>query len=205
MLKTNGLKNDFGEPLVFLQKKLAASSRLALVPIFVLAVCLPGLAFAGIIIGHPVGTKIADASGLAVDFAELPVHRMTVDRCDGSTETFLVDQTLDLVVGDPLTLPNGWVCGVAVQLGGRVHLSGVGTDGGSFSMSLAVGSVQLDVSPALFVDDTSSATGVRFAHADWVTVGDLGLSAGTHVHVNPSHTLHDVLRDAWRFDGAVTQ
>ena len=173
-----------------------------------LAVVLFGtpLALASSSIGHPVSTGIAGGSGLTFDFAELPVQSMTVDRCDDTTETFEVMEVLDLIAGDTLTLPEGDICGVELDLGGRLNASGEGTSGGAFSLSLIVGTIQIPVSPTLVVaSGTSAALGVRFAEPNWVTASGLGLSTGTHVHVGPAHGDHDDLRDHVRWDSVVVQ
>ena len=166
-------------------------------------IVVSALALASTSIGHPVTTGIAPGSGLTFDFAELPVHTMTVDRCDDTTETFEVTEVLDLVAGDTLTLPNGAICGVTLDLGGRLNASGDGTSGGSFSLSLIVGQVSIPVDPPLsVVSGSSAALGVRFADPNWVTATALGLSSG-HVHIGPNHAAHDSLRDAVRWDSAI--
>ncbi len=164
-------------------------------------------ALAGTYFGHPVGTQVAHDTSVAITFAEAPVHSLTVDRCDSTTETFEVMEVVDLVAGDPLTLPEGAICGVRLDLGGRIHVQGEaasGAAGGTFSLSLAVGQVFLDVDPSLTVSGGSSpATAVRFADTTWLAA--LPLTPGSHLHVNPSHPQHDGLRDGVRDDSAVEQ
>jgi hypothetical protein len=156
-------------------------------------------------IGHPVPTTLAGGTGITLDFAELPVHSMVVDRCDTTTETFEVMEVIDLHAGDPLTLPEGDICGVQLVLGGRLHASGSGS-GGTFSLSLAVGQITIPVSPALeVVDGDSDATLVRIAESGWITATSLSLSSGTHVHIGPASGLHDGLRDSVRWDSDILQ
>jgi hypothetical protein len=163
------------------------------------------LALSSASIGHPVAGILASGTGLTVDFAELPVQYLTVDRCDDTTETFEVMEVLDLVAGDTITLPEGDICGLQLDLGGRLHVAGDGNSGGSFSLSLAVGVINIPVSPALeVVSGSSAAIAVRIADPNWITAAGLGLSSG-HVHVGPSSTLHDGLRDSVRWDSAVIQ
>lgn len=173
---------------------------------FLAASLLAATAFASSSIGHPVNTGIAAGTGLTFDFAELPVHSMIVDRCDDTFETFEVMEVIDLIAGDPITLPEGDICGVQLTLGGRLNASGDGTSGGTFSLSLVVGSIQIPVDPPLeVVDDTSAALGIRIAEPNWVTATLLGLTSGNHVHVGPAHSAHDTLRDHVRWDSAILQ
>jgi hypothetical protein len=165
------------------------------------------LALASTVIGHPTGTSIAHDAGVDILFAEVPVHTMTVDRCDDTFDTYEVGEVLDLVAGDPLTLPEGDICGVRLDLAGRMHVYGqdpAGASGGTFSLSLAVGQVFLEVDPALTVSGgTSPATAVRFADSSWLA--SLPLTPGAHLHVNPSHPQHGTVRDGVRDDSAVEQ
>ncbi len=171
-----------------------------------LALLVLSTAFASTSVGHPVPTRVAAGAGLAFTFAELPVHSLTIDKCNSTTETVMVQQTIDLIAGDTLTLPDGDVCGVLVHPSGRLHVQGTGTSGGTMSLSLAVGTIDLLVDPQIDVDnDTSDADWMRFAGTDWVTAAALALGPGVHVHVSPGHALHNSLRDAVEDDGEVEQ
>src|SRR5687768_12083274 len=98
-------------------------------------------ALASTAVGHPVPTSFAGGEDLVFTSGELPVSTVVFDRCNSTTETFDVFATLDPVDNDLLTLDTGSICGIRLNLSGRVKLCGTGPSGSSFALSLGVGQI----------------------------------------------------------------
>lgn len=165
---------------------------------------LSSVSFAGTAVGHPVPTTSAVASGLVFTQGAVPISTMVVDRCDDTFETFDVDQTIDPVDNDTITLPVGSICGIRLNLSDRFLLGGYGTAGGLFAVSLGVGSIDIPIDPAIVVPQSGDSGGswIRFADVDWITATMIDLEANEIVVVGASHPLHDTLRNAVKYDSA---
>lgn len=156
----------------------------------------------GTAVGHPVSVRFASGDGLAFASGALPIGDAIFDHCDGTYETVEVDDALDPVANDALTFPPGDLCGVRLVLTGPVLLAGSGTGGGTFSLSLGVGQIDVPVDPPVYVpsDGSSGGTWVRLAAMDWVTADLLDLDANETITIGASSPLHDDLVDAIQAD-----
>lgn len=172
-------------------------------PLASMALCaLTASALAGTAVGHPHPSEFAPGSGLSYASAAFPIDHVIYERCDNTTEIVQVDETLDPTAGDPLWVPPGTHCGATIVLSGRLWLSGSGTAGGNFGLSLGVGAISLDIDPPIVVpsDSSSGGTALRLGDPDWITATLLDLDPGENVFVGANHALHDQLRDAIRYD-----
>ena len=158
------------------------------------------LARAVVIVGHPVYAFVAPGDGLVMDSAQLAVEDAVWKACPGGTDQVVaVDETMDLLGLDTLTMPEGTWCGVSLTLFDEVGVTGTG-GGGSFSLQLDVGRVDIPFASPLTVPpgSTSGSFDLKIAYEDWITATSLGLSTGTHVHIGPTDPEHNALRDAIR-------
>lgn len=165
---------------------------------------LSSASLAGTAVGHPVPSTVAAGSGLVFTQGAVPISTMTVDRCDNTTETFDVDETIDPVDHDTITLPTGYTCGITLHLSNRFLLGGYGTGGGLFALSLGVDTIVIPVDPPIFVP-TGGGSGdswVRFADVNFVTAAMLDLEENDIVVVGAQHALHDALTASVEEDSA---
>lgn len=160
------------------------------------------VALASTAVGHPVPTGFAAGDDLVFTSGELPVSTIVFDNCDTTYDTFDVYATLDPVDNDTIVLDNGTICGIRLNLSGRVKLDGTGPSGSSFSLSLGVGHIDMIVDPPIYVPSSgvSGGTFIRLAATDWITADLLDLDPNEFVSVGANHPLHDQLRDAIRYD-----
>jgi hypothetical protein len=171
-----------------------------------LFVCLVFVARAdGVIIGHPVTTQFAPGTGLTYTSGSISVTDQIVYFCNGSQLTIPVDDVLSL--GDTVLLPaTGWVCAIDLQLLDDVLLSGTGA-GGSFTLSLDVPVIEIEVDPPVYVasNGASDADVLRLGAPNFVTATLLQLGPGITRNVGPGHALHDGLAASIRYDGAILE
>lgn len=167
---------------------------------------MAGVAQAGVLVGHPVDVVLADTDGLTFSSATLPVAQAQYTACSGSTVQIVpVNDDLDLLTPDTVTIPVGVWCDMRLVLSARLVGSGSGTAGGTFDVSLGVGWIDIAFASPVVVaaDGSSDVDGIELAAEDWMTATMIGLTAGNHVSIGASHTLHDTLRDAVREDSTI--
>lgn len=172
--------------------------------VLVSSLLLSSASLAGTAVGHPVPTTSAVGSGLVYTQGAVPISTMVVDRCDATYDTYDVNATIDPVDHDTITLPAGDICGIQLNLSDRFLLGGYGTSGGTFALSLGVGSIAIPIDPPIHVaaDGSTGGSRIRFADVAWVTATMLDLDVNEIVVVGASHPLHDTLRDAVKYDSA---
>lgn len=167
-----------------------------------LALSVP--AWAGWGTGHPVPAWFASGTGLVFDAGAMFVTDLHVDRCDITWDHYAVDVGVDPVANDTITLPNGPICGIDLDVDGPIVLEGHGTGGGTFVLELDVATVHVEVSPQLTVtNQASAADGVELAAQNWVTASALGLDPNDDLVIASGHGLHDGLAAAVANDSRV--
>ncbi|MBA2320254.1 MAG: hypothetical protein H0V89_03775 [Deltaproteobacteria bacterium] len=169
------------------------------------ALGLSTTASAGVLIGHPVPFKIADANGITFTSLQLPVSDQVVEYCVGSPLLYAVDDVLG--IDDLLGLPAGEICGIDLYLSAPVVITGVGNAGGTFTLTLDMLAIHVSVDPSLVVSTshTSAADAVTLADLDWISASSLGLATGVHRNIALGDSGYYALRDAVRRDSSIAQ
>ena len=154
--------------------------------------------------GQPVPARVASASGLVFDSAEMFVTERHVQACNNTWAHTNVDVAVDLLANDAVVIPNGTICGVDLDIDGPIVIEGHGTGGGTFVLELDVPVVHVEVSPQLTVaNNTSAADWVELGAPGWVTATSLGLDPNEHIVVDTNHGLHAALAAALANDSVV--
>ena len=168
---------------------------------------LPSVAQAGMSVGDPVPLRFASSPDLVITGGTLSITDIHVNRCNGVVDHYEVDLDFDVVEQDTLLIPSGDVCGIDLDLDGPLVVTGHHAQhSGTFTLTLQVGVVHVNVAPVLHVENNQSdADWVEIANPNWVTGGMLGLDAGEQITVSAPSTLHNQIRDRVRNQSSVVR
>lgn len=165
---------------------------------FLYMTALPSMA--GVAVGHPVPTvpvKTGFHMTIDVDVAEASVSSVVLVDDTGTKVTHPIGATINLLTAGSIQLPAGHWTEATVVLSGPIRVEGTGVSGGTFTLDIEVGAIFLGIDPSVNLD--AANTEIKLGQLDWLTATELGLSSGANVHVDITHSLHDTIRDAFRY------
>lgn len=160
------------------------------------------VAGSGTIVGNPGDAELRLAQGEEVEYGEgwalVDVVEQWPCNIEGDdTEPFIttIDAEVDLLEGATLPVEPGPWCEYVVVFGDVVGIDGTGTNGGVFSIDLAVEELVLSRDGGFVVD--GDAYVLEVGAPGWISSSLLELEEGAYRVVEPERELfHDAL--AWR-------
>ncbi len=150
---------------------------------------------AGTSVGNPTEmvVRVADSIDVVLDQAELPLREVVVTYTDGTWQAISVDRTLDVLAGDPFTIPAGQWQSLVLTTDAPMTLSGqTGPTGDPADLVLDVTDIVLVARVARAPGDTEAHV-VELASPGWLDGDAAGFDPTGPVTVAPGDAVHDHL------------
>jgi len=160
---------------------------LALLP---LIACRPTEPVSGTAVGNPNGMSAAAASGTDLTWTQgrLNLQGLSLEACnDGALRVIAVGASLDLLAPNPLPLPEGDWCALAIRGGSTVTLEGDAAEGATLSLALTLDDLRFEA------DLDNADLLVELGSPGWIDAGDLWLEPGEALTIGPTSEWHDYL------------
>ncbi|MCB9762229.1 MAG: hypothetical protein H6739_20685 [Alphaproteobacteria bacterium] len=122
-------------------------------------------AFAGISVGHP-SVTLASADTSDVKEVFLPLDEIRLVSPTSQTHTIQVDDTLDLIAGEDVTLPVGTWDEMTLYLSGDVEITLISPTEQEVDYTLTLGQLPVDLGDGLEVNTSGAAMMVLVLDAE---------------------------------------